>query len=176
MGRRKRQVRKFRYFTFDPEVYTHASFLKMKKSGMIVYIFLRGRMIMVPVPGKGKRRKEFYCRNNDEISFTYEEASEFGLSPSVLRDGIDEVIRYGHFEISHLGGSAEGDSTLFRKVDHWRKYGEDIFPSLIKPRPKRRIAYSKTEKTRERNLCPRQGQPNRRDNVVHLERKTPYVH
>lgn len=91
-----------------------------------------------------KKNGKWILIKDGEISFTYSEAkNEHGISQQRFTKGIDAVIGKGFIELKYQGGGMEGDYSLFRVSEMWRKYGTDEFKVLHRPKKGIRIGFAR---------------------------------
>jgi hypothetical protein len=83
---------------------------------------------------KKKRGKNRYRLINDgEISFTYKEAGQRGLTDQKFRRALIELHHLGFIDVTHPGSGLKGDYTKFAISDRWRDFGTDKFKSIKLP-------------------------------------------
>lgn len=86
-----------------------------------------------------KGREQWSIKNNGEIIFTYQEAkNKYGISYSVFRKAIDELISKGFIDIAQTGMGVHKVTTLYSISDRWRLYGTPEYETS-NPRPKKPI-------------------------------------
>lgn len=88
---------------------------------------------------KGKGRCTDELANNGDIKFTYDEASEFGMSESTFLRVIKELVALGFIDIDEENQDGfipgKGRMPIKYTISHrWRHYGTPIFTKIEKPR------------------------------------------
>ena len=83
---------------------------------------------------KKKRGKDRYRLINDgEISFTYKEAGQRGLTDQKFRKALLELHKFGFIDVTHPGSGIRGDYTKFAISDRWREFATNKFKSVSFP-------------------------------------------
>ena len=73
----------------------------------------------------GRSNQVFY--ENDNLSFTYAEAQEFGISTSQFYRSIKKLVEVGFLDVEHRGGAYGQDYSRFKLSDRWKQYGTKDF-------------------------------------------------
>lgn len=91
---------------------------------------------------KQASKKKWFCENNGNIIFSFQEAVEKGYSRNQFRNGIDELQHKGFIDITHQGKGGRrplkghADCSKYLLDDRWRQYGTPEFKPARKPRRK----------------------------------------
>lgn len=79
-----------------------------------------------------RKKKRVY--NGKNLSFTYAEAQELGISTSQFHVILKKLIEVGFIDMEHQGGGLARDYSRFTLSERWRDYGKPDFKKVIKKR------------------------------------------
>ncbi len=115
------------------------------KAPIVYYHFLLKRR-------KNKDRKgKWHWWNLRELTFSYREAEELGISNRAFNLAIDKLIEHGFIDIIEPGnGLVEGKCTLYGLSERWRKFGTPEFVPA-----KRKKAYYGHCSSEKRHTAPK---------------------
>lgn len=83
--------------------------------------------IKIEVRKKKRGKERFHFSNKEDISFTYREAEQRGLSHQQFRKALVELVRVGFIDIVTPGSAMKGRYTKFAFSERWRQYGTGTF-------------------------------------------------
>ena len=108
-----------------------------------VYMLFRYRVQTEKVkygPDKGKHRET----NTQELTFTYSQAKEYGLTQDMFLASLDSLIAKGFLDVVEYGGGLEHRKTIYGLSDRWRKYGKPDFENVIRTKHHRGYCAKRT--------------------------------
>jgi len=84
------------------------------------------------------RRSEVVILNNGEITYSYSEALNKGITRPRFNRALRELIQAGFIDVEHSGsGGVKGDLSTYSISDRWRQFGNDDFEIKTLPKDKR---------------------------------------
>lgn len=129
--------------TKEPKIYIPKEMLNStayrglsKVAMLLLQDFLAKRIL------KQGSKKRWYCENNGNIIFPYQEAVEKGYSRNQFRDGFDELQARGFLDLMHRGTGGRkpikgnADCSKYWIDDRWMHYGTPEFKPARKLRQK----------------------------------------
>lgn len=94
----------------------------------VLLIFLQKRKRTEVKVGSGKR-KTWRTTNNGELTFTYAEAENYGISRGTFSRAIDQLTDVGFLDITIVGTGISGAASKYAESSRWEKYGmADFIP------------------------------------------------
>ena len=77
---------------------------------------------------KPGRKAEIVILNNGEITYSYAEALNKGITRPRFNRAIRELVKHGFIDIAHSGsGGVKGDMSLYAISDRWQAWGTESF-------------------------------------------------
>jgi len=124
-------------FVFGKDVARSKAYrsLKVPASFIVYNEFLMRRVIVFIKQKRGKRTPAIV--NNGEIEFTYSEAEKMGISRPRFERALTELVEKGFIDIIHSGGGYDGDKSLYKIGDRWRKFGTQGFKKQVRQKDTR---------------------------------------
>ena len=124
-------------FVFDKDVARSKAYrsLKLTASFIVYNEFLMRRVIVYITQKRGKKAPVII--NNGEIEFTYSEAEKIGISRPRFERALTELVEKGFIDITHSGGGYDGDKSLYKIGDRWRKFGTQDFENQVRQKDTR---------------------------------------
>ena len=115
--------------TITDQILFSKAWLSLGGKAPQVYMLFRYRVQTEKVkygPDKGKHRE----KNTQELTFTYKQAVECGLTQNTFLAALDALIAKGFLDVVSYGGGLEHRKTVYGLSDRWRKFGEQEFVAV----------------------------------------------
>jgi hypothetical protein len=93
-----------------------------------IYFDFRMKCRVKKIKAKPGRKAELFILNNGEITYSYAEALNRGITRPRFKRALKELVEHGFIDIAHSGsGGIKGDVSLYSISERWRSYGTDNF-------------------------------------------------
>lgn len=129
--------------TIQDQILFSKAWLSLGGKAPQVYMLFRYRVQTEKVkygPDKGKHRET----NTQNLTFTYKQAKEYGLTQDMFLTALDSLIDRGFLDVIEYGGGLEHRKTIYGLSDRWRKYGQSGFESVVRTKHNRGYCAKKT--------------------------------
>ncbi len=124
----------------ESELLASPAFAELNRTEIRVLLrFYQKRQIAKKRKGQKVRSKEIL--NNGQISFTYNEANDMGISDSAFTRAIDGLLERGFIDITHSGEGMYRSVSLYAISTRWGRYGTEAFQQKTRRRRSRRVGF-----------------------------------
>jgi len=88
----------------------------------LILMFLLKRDFKEIRDHKGKKKGEYVCTNNDNLTMSYKELTAKGWHNQTITRALDQLFRHGFIEHVHRGGAFDKDISIYKLSDKWKKW------------------------------------------------------
>lgn len=107
----------------ENSILVSAAWLSLRgKATQVFMLFLQRRKMY-----ENKRTKEWFCLNCQELTLTYDEVKQLGLTRREFTYAIDALIANGLIDIVEYGNALARKPTVYGISERWRKFGTPEF-------------------------------------------------
>lgn len=113
------------------EILDSGAFKKLSAKGIQVLLRFSQKRTWADYKVKRKKKRVY---NDKNLSFTYTEAQELGISTSQFHVILVKLVEVGFIDMEHQGGGLTRDYSRFALSERWRDYGKPDFKKVVKKR------------------------------------------